>query len=620
MRKQLVFVCLMSMAWCAAAAGQPPAVPLDWAKLPVAGDVTRDVQKARLGDLLDLGTGKITLTPAVTLGKAEAKGGKLHLTITVEEPEQTVQFDNLIGATGSYQPVELKSRPIAIEKASHTERFIRKGVLTLAVPKPEGKRDAPAAPAVKPSVEWVDGVPVGDVTAALAATIKGGVLDFGIGRITLPPGVTLKRAVVTVKKDPPLTKVLLRFTLSVDKPDQTVAFEGLSGYLETKYHPEAGEARWVLLMGANKDNAFTVRERFEKKGEVVAEMWNTEQVLARMKPHLPAPVVNAAAKGAPAKAEPVDLAKLLPGKAEGYTPRSVEFAQLAAALSPQYIMPGRNTVRPEEQQQREAMAAAQKYPSPELQRFVKEMTAKADAVANLTAAEARKALYAQAMEIDQAIARGDYTRVETERTGRYDTGPTGQQIPVFTEKSRTVDSSGGARARAAELRALAKQPDAALLEAYRKHLKTDSMWDIMLDAKGVSNDPKVAYGQLFDNGSMALEKAAAKAAGPKAAGPLVRLSRLDGTTLQARNVGTKTLTDVYIEMRVDFREPGESKTFEPVTFLFVPVWKPGEDLFYQPVVYGVRLQPKHVFTATYNVFAAEAHTKGQKVTFPAPKK
>jgi len=182
MRKQLVFVCLMSMAWCAASAGQPPAVPLDWAKLPVEGDVTRDVQKARSGGLLDLGTGKITLTPAVTLGKAEAKGGMLHLTINVEEPEQTVQFDNLIGATGSYQPVEWKSRQIAIEKASHTERFIRKGVLTLAVPKPDGKRNAPA---VKPSVEWVDGVPVGDVTAALAATIKGGVLDFGIGRITL---------------------------------------------------------------------------------------------------------------------------------------------------------------------------------------------------------------------------------------------------------------------------------------------------------------------------------------------------------------------------------------------------------------------------------------------------
>jgi hypothetical protein len=336
---------------------------------------------------------------------------------------------------------------------------------------------------------------------------------------------------------------------------------------------------------------------------------------------IPAPEAKAgAAKSGPARTEPVDLAKLLPGKDQGYTPRSAEFAQLAAALSPQYVMPGRNTVRPTERQRREAMAAAQKYPSPELQNFVKQVAAKAEALARLDAGAARKWLYEQASQIDQAIARGDYTRTATEVNTRYDIGPTGEKIPVFSTTSRPVDESGGARARAADLRALAGQGDAALLAEYRKRLQSDSMWDMLLNARGVSNDPEAQYHQLFDTGSMVLEKVAAKTAGPVSAAPLVSLTRLDDSTLRARNVSTMTLTDVYLDMRVDYVESGRGRPFLAATFLFVPVWKPGEDLDYQLVVYGEPLAAKHVLKAKFDVFAAESSSKGTRVALSAPKK
>lgn len=464
----------------------------------------------------------------------------------------------------------------------------------------------------KKQLEWVDGIPVGDVTAALSATIKDNVIDLGIGKIKMPKAASLKLATISVKPDPPLRKVLLNLTISVNEPEQTLTFEGLQGYLEPKYFPEGGNPRSFLL--SDETGRFTPvhKERFLRRGELKAELWNTDQVIAAIKKHVDVPEKKEQASPKPV----VDLAKLLPPRESGYKPRSLEFAQLAAALSPQYIMPGRNTVRSPEVQRREAIAAALKYPSPELKKFAKEILGKADDLKKLDANTVRSNLLNQAAKIDQDIARGAYTR--TERSGRYDTGPLGEQIPVFEE--RTIDDSASGRARAEELREMAALSDAKLLAVARKQQQTDSIWDALIDPKGVSNDPEVQYYQLFDNGSLALEKAAAKSTGAKTSSAPVSMKRLGPSTLRLRNVGTKTLTDVYVNFRIGYGDSEKDKSYDAASFLFVPVWKPDEDLDFQPVVYGVKLEGRHVFHAKVDVFATEASHKGSIFTLSDPKR
>ena len=114
----------------------PSKPPFDWTKETSVGDFTREMAKNRKGDVLDLGTGKITLTPAVKLTKAEGGNGSLVLTFQVQEAEQTVKFEDMVGAMGGYLPMGANSRSIRIENSPHTERFQRKGVLTVTLLKP----------------------------------------------------------------------------------------------------------------------------------------------------------------------------------------------------------------------------------------------------------------------------------------------------------------------------------------------------------------------------------------------------------------------------------------------------------------------------------------------------
>lgn len=137
---RLLALCLIVLCPNLVFAADPPKALFDWTKQTSIGDITRELSGNLRNNVLDLGKGKVTLTPSVKLVKAEVDHVKLLLTFKVEAPEQTVQFDDLAGALGYYQPMEANPRNITIEKATHTERFIRKGQLTLTILNPNFKQ------------------------------------------------------------------------------------------------------------------------------------------------------------------------------------------------------------------------------------------------------------------------------------------------------------------------------------------------------------------------------------------------------------------------------------------------------------------------------------------------
>lgn len=112
----------------------PP--PFDWTKVTSMGEYTREMAKNRKGDTLNLGTGRIVLTPSVKLTQAAVDNIKLLLTFTVEEPGQTVEFHDLTKASADFLPMGAERRNLRIENSPHTERFQRKGVLTVTLLKP----------------------------------------------------------------------------------------------------------------------------------------------------------------------------------------------------------------------------------------------------------------------------------------------------------------------------------------------------------------------------------------------------------------------------------------------------------------------------------------------------
>ena len=115
---------------------EPSPPPFDWTKVTSIGEYTREMAKNRKGDTLDLGTGKIVLTPSVKLTQAGVDNIKLLLTFTVEEPGQTVEFHDLPKASADFLPMGAERRNVRIEKSPHIERFQRKGVLTVTLLKP----------------------------------------------------------------------------------------------------------------------------------------------------------------------------------------------------------------------------------------------------------------------------------------------------------------------------------------------------------------------------------------------------------------------------------------------------------------------------------------------------
>ena len=124
----------------------------DWRKPSVRGDVTDKLASTIRDHTLDLTVGKIILPPSADLTAARVDATGLHLTIQLLTAKQRVQFNGLVGASGKYKPNGWRARVLRISRTSHSELFVRKGVLTLVV-RPlkvesieEAKRNRPPPP------------------------------------------------------------------------------------------------------------------------------------------------------------------------------------------------------------------------------------------------------------------------------------------------------------------------------------------------------------------------------------------------------------------------------------------------------------------------------------------
>lgn len=453
---------LVGMSWGLLSQPIAPAAEknglFDWksaAAIPGAvKDVTSELARNIEGNTLDLGTGKIVLTPRIKLKSAVADHVKLLLTLTVEDADQTIEFTGLSGVSGHYLPAGATLRSFRIEKSPHSEKFLRKGELTLNLIFPNNK-------------------PAGSGFAA-----------------------------------------------------------GLA----------------------------------ERKRELERERQNPPQ----WKPF----------PGQPEPEKQVKKSPLVPGPETGYKPRSMEFAQLAAAISGKYVMPGRDTHRPYAVQWRQAAEAAAKYPAPELHKYSTKMLERAKADANIDLAAIRRNLLEDAADLERRINNGEFMK----REGQYETGPLGEQIPVFS----TRDESGSARSEASRLRNLANSNDDDL-KAWVIAQRDRNDFSDLLFGDGTSNNRDHMFQNLVMDARKVLVADAAKHAGPVANSPLVQFRRVDSKKFKLKNVSQKNLSDALVMMKMGFTKSDKLKQYRAPIMLFVPQWKAGDELemdfeFQEPTV------------------------------------
>jgi len=97
---------------------------------PKAVDVTDIYRKKISANVLKVGGGKVTLTPALSLTKAvREKDGKLVLTFDNKEMRQEVKFEG-VKVSGFYQPLNFGPKTFPVND-SHKELLIRRGTLIL---------------------------------------------------------------------------------------------------------------------------------------------------------------------------------------------------------------------------------------------------------------------------------------------------------------------------------------------------------------------------------------------------------------------------------------------------------------------------------------------------------
>lgn len=407
----------------------------------MTSDLARNIEE----NTLDLGTGKIVLTPRIKLKSAVADHVKLSLVFQVEEANQTMELTGLVGMNGHYLPAGANLRNIRIEKSPHSETFLRKGELTLLLTFPQSK-------------------PAGS-------------------------GFT----------------------------------EGLA----------------------------------ERKRELERERQNPSQW--KPFPGQPEPEQQVKAKPGP----------LLPGPETGYQPRSKEFAQLAAAVSGKYVMPGRNTHRSFGRMWLEAAEAAAKYPAPELHKYSTKMLERAKADANIDVNATRESFLREAERIETRIANGGYIQEEV----RNDIDANGNLVRIVNQR----DVSGDARARAETLRRVVASTDDEVREFVRNQ-RDKNGWEDLFFGDGTSNNRDHMFQNLVTDARKILVADAAKHAGPVASSPLVQFRRVDSKKFKLKNVSQKSLSDALVMMKMGFTKSDKLKQFRAPIMLFVPQWKAGDEL------------------------------------------
>lgn len=128
------FVACLLLA-LAATRTTPAQGAFDWTKAR-PGDVTREMNASKDGDVLLVGQGKIRLPKAARLTRATANPVMLELEIRIVLPDQVVTVENLVGTMGGYQADGNPIRGIQVEKAVHDEKLKFPGVLILQITKP----------------------------------------------------------------------------------------------------------------------------------------------------------------------------------------------------------------------------------------------------------------------------------------------------------------------------------------------------------------------------------------------------------------------------------------------------------------------------------------------------
>ncbi len=447
MARTVAFFILVALSSEVLAQG-PAQLGFDWRKHPTPGDVTVAISQNQRDNAFHIGPGRITLTASITLLQATLNEDSLTLKFEVHDPKQTVQFADLQGASGDYKPAGWKARRITISNSSHTERFVRKGVLTLNVRKSETRRRA---------------------------------------------------------------------------------------------GPRTPEER---------------------------------------------------------------LPSLLPGPETGYTPRSLKFAQLAAAVSAMYKMPGRDTFRPVDRAKLEAARAAAAYPDPKLQQYANKMLGRVKADQNIDVQAVRRQLIARAKQLAQ----------QTLKFGSVKSTYTNSDGSTRNIYARGNEPDPAAQSEARKLSALASGSDGAIRE-YIKQQRNQNTFSDLLAGDGISNNLAHLYQNILIDSYKILSEDAKKAAGPKSAACLITVLRPDSSTPTLRNVSGKKLTDVVVFSGWGFTRSEKQKSYGHLQFVFIPVWKPNEEVELQKI----QLREPSVMHAKVNVYANEASSEDHAFSLVDPR-
>lgn len=466
-------------------------------------------------------------------------------------------------------------------------------------------QDSLPAEARNQQFDWLKFTKPGDVTGEILPFMHNGELDLGTEKIAASGAVKLVKAEIEAGK--------LLLTLQMKQPKQRVRFEGLRGALGN-YRPNGHRLRPVSIRDASQVEQFALAgvlqiginhphperiqvaavkppsqiETFRQSAEMMRQLRKQEaEERARQLAQRP---VAQKPSNTPAK-KPLEL---IPGPETGYTPRSLEFARLAAAVSAMYKMPGRDTFRPVERARLEAGRAAAAYPDQKLQQYAVKMLDRLKADQNIDVPAVRRQLMARANQLAQKTL--EYGAVQ----GSY----TDSDGSTKTVLARGNEPDLAAQRQAEELFALAKGSDDAI-RAYAKQQRNQNTFLDLFAGDGISNRVEDLYQNIVIDSYRILREEAQKAAGPKSPTCLIALLRPDSSTPGLRNASGKKLTDVVVDLSWGFTRSEKLKDYGHDQFVFIPVWKPNEELELQKI----KLREPSVMHARVNVYANEARSE-----------
>lgn len=462
----------------------------------------------------------------------------------------------------------------------------------------KAKPSAPAAgEAAKALFDWTQLSAPGDVTEQVRGNLRHGTLDLIVAKIVLPPAAQLVKAEIDPKS--------LVLTIRVDAPEQVVRFEGMVGALG-HYSPQGAQVRPVTIHKDPHSERFLrkgvlmigVRHPHPERVHVAVSRPPARPPLSEMRPTRPDPSQFKPFPGQPE--EPV--VKIDPLLPDGYKPRSELFSQLAAAVSYQYTMPGRDTTKwSKEFWRKHAVQAGVKYPDPDVQKYAK---------AILERAKSDRAIDPQSLRAEllrDADALGSKTLGFGALKG-YDAAG----APVFAGGN---EPDTAAQAEAQRLRRIAQKSDADLRDWATSQRDQNGFADLFL-GNGVTNNREDQFKNLVTDAYKALAVEAKKTAGPASKTSLVKLTRPDSSRFTLRNVSGGTLTDVWLSTNWAFTKSDKANAFGRGNgmFVFIPVWKANEDV-------QLTLIPREpsVLQTVVSLYAREASFEGDKFTLLDPK-